>query len=69
MSDVVIDILKERVNWDSFFSLVEMVGADLDDRKNRFDKSDLLEQALQEHTHDDSIQWVDKIGWDHEITH
>jgi hypothetical protein len=69
MSDATIDILKERVNWDSFFSLVEMVGADLDDRKSRFDKSDLFEQALKEHTYDDSIQWVDEIGWDHEITY
>jgi|TARA_R110002020_G_scaffold329463_2_gene545288 hypothetical protein len=69
VSDTMSDILKERVDWGWFFSVVEAIGDGLDDRKSRFDKSDLLEQALEEVTDDGSIQWVDKIGWDHEITH
>tara|TARA_Y100000310_G_scaffold100374_1_gene98233 strand:+ start:258 stop:626 length:369 start_codon:yes stop_codon:yes gene_type:complete len=69
VSDTMSDILRERVDWGWFFSVVEAIGDGLDDRKSRFDKSDLLEQALEEVTDDGSIQWVDKIGWDHEITH
>lgn len=55
----------DTVNWEKFFSMVSVIGGDLDDRKNRFDKSDILEQALEIFS-DGSFTWVDKVGWDHE---
>lgn len=40
------------------------LGTELNDRKNRFDKSDILEQALEAIT-GGKLQWVDEKGYDH----
>ena len=61
-----IEILRYHIDWNAFFDLVRDVGDQLDERKNRFDKSDVLEMALEEYS-DGEIKWVDDIGCDHEI--
>lgn len=61
-----VEILRHHVDWNAFFDLVRDLGGQLDERKNRFDKSDVLEMALEEYS-DGEIKWVDEIGFDHEI--
>ena len=46
-----------------FFEFVRHMGDDLNDRKSRFDKADLLEQALSRAT-GKQLEWVDRIGYD-----
>ncbi len=58
--------LRDNVNWDYFFSLVQAIGDSLNDRKGRFIKSDLLEMAVEAYG-TNAIKWVDQEGWDHEI--
>ena len=60
-----IDPVYNLVDWGNLFALVEKVGPQLDERKNRFDKSDIFEQAL-EMMSGGALKWVDKVGWDHE---
>ena len=63
-----IETLRDHVDWNAFFDLVRDLGGQLDERKNRFDKSDVLEMALEEYS-DGEIKWVDEIGFDHKILH
>ena len=58
------NILKSKINWERFFNLVNSTGDDLNRRKDRFDKSDIFEQALEIYS-DGIIEWVDQIGHDH----
>lgn len=51
-------------NYNGFFSMVENIADELNERKNRFDKSDLLEQCFEQIT-DRRIKWVDLEGCDH----
>jgi hypothetical protein len=58
--------LRDEVNWDHFFSLVHAIGKDLNGRKYRFIKSDLLEMAIEAYGKG-AIKWIDGEGWDHEL--
>lgn len=60
------NILKSKMNWERFFNLVKSTGDDLNRRKDRFDKSDIFEQALDAYS-DGVLEWVDQIGYDHII--
>jgi len=64
--DALCQTLKEGVYWNPYFTLVKDVGDSLNGRKDRFDKSDVLEMAL-ERCSDKCVKWVDNIGWDHEV--
>jgi len=57
----------KNVEWNRFFNLVDSLGGQLDSRKNRFDKADLLEAALEEFSNG-AFVWVDEIGHDHITT-
>ena len=46
-----------------FFKLVNGLGRQLNDRKSRFDKSDIIEQSLDVYS-ESHLQWVDEIGYD-----
>lgn len=46
-----------------YFRLVNGLGPQLNDRKSRFDKSDIIEQSLDVYS-DSQLQWVDEIGYD-----
>jgi len=56
---------KYNINYSRLFSMVSDIGPDLNSRKNRFDKSDLLEQAIDVFS-DSRLAWVDDIGFDHQ---
>ena len=56
--------LRKLVNWNKFFSVVDVTGDSLNERKNRFEKSDLFEQALDVCS-DGQMKWVDEVGHDH----
>lgn len=66
--DSLCSTLREDVDWDKFFRIVEHTGDDLNSRKDRFDKSDIFELSLQRCS-SGNVVWVDKIGWDHEVEH
>ena len=44
--------------------MVDEIGPDLNDRKNRFDKADLLESAVEANSNR-RLLWVDELGYDH----
>ena len=46
-----------------YFRLVNGLGTQLNDRKSRFDKSDIIEQSLDIYS-ENHLQWVDEIGYD-----
>ena len=52
-----------RPRWNEFFTMVDHIGPELNSRKNRFDKADLFEAALQEAT-GGVLKWVDEVGYD-----
>ena len=59
-------ILVNAVDWSRFFTIVDHVGDSMNDRKSRFDKSDMFEDAL-DNCSEGAVQWVDNVGWDHVI--
>ena len=65
MSKTTFTVLSTKTDWSKFFSLVKHVGPTLNDRKSRFDKSDILEQALD--VYSDAVTWVDEVGHDHVV--
>jgi len=46
-----------------YYRLVNGLGGQLNDRKSRFDKSDIIEQSLEVYS-DSKLKWVDEIGHD-----
>jgi hypothetical protein len=54
---------KYGFDYDSFFSMIKDIGPTLNERKNRFDKADLIEAGCQAAT-EDRLTWVDEQGWD-----
>lgn len=56
--------IRYQPNYNGFFSMIDNIADDLNERKNRFDKSDLLEQCFEQIT-DGRIRWVDLEGCDH----
>lgn len=46
-----------------YFRLVNSLGSQLNDRKSRFDKSDIIEQSLDVYSNG-ILKWVDDIGFD-----
>ena len=55
-----------NLNFDKnrYASLVSSLGSQLNDRKDRFDKSDIIEQSFEVYS-SNTFQWVDEIGRDH----
>jgi len=49
--------------YDNFFSMIEHIGPELNDRKSRFDKADIIEAGLESATNGRLI-WKDNIGYD-----
>tara|TARA_Y100000593_G_C4312412_1_gene339059 strand:- start:3088 stop:3651 length:564 start_codon:yes stop_codon:yes gene_type:complete len=56
-----------KIDFNRFFTLVNKIGPVCDDRKNRFDKADLLEQGI-EVCSDETYKWADAVGYDHVFT-
>ena len=59
-------LLRKEVNWKAYFNLVHAIDKQLDSRKLRFFKSDLLEMAIDLFGPPE-LRWVDEQGWDHEL--
>lgn len=55
--------LVESIEIDRYATLVQSVGNQLNGRKDRFDKSDVIERCLQVYT-DGRLKWVDDEGRD-----
>ena len=56
--------LRGIFNRNAYSTLIAQVGNQLNDRKDRFDKSDIIEQAVAIYS-GDRLAWVDLIGRDH----
>lgn len=54
----------DSIDFDAFFTLIEYLGDSLNARKNRFDKADFIELAMEIYS-DGSLVWVDAVGHDH----
>ena len=52
------------IDWDRWFRIVFQLGDQCNGRKDRFDKADILEQAI-EICSNGKLTWVDDIGRDH----
>jgi hypothetical protein len=59
------DILKEVIDWKRLARIIKATGSSLNGPKERFDKSDILEQAVCEYsTEKGRFIWEDKVGYD-----
>ena len=56
--------LRDHVDWTKYVSLVNAIGDELNERKLRFDKSDLFERALERFSNNE-LEYVNKEGVDH----
>ena len=56
-------ILRSSIDFKSYCNLTKNVGTQLNDRKSRFDKSDIIEQAIDVYSNN-RLEWVDEIGYD-----
>jgi hypothetical protein len=56
--------LRGIFNRNAYSTLIAEMGTQLNDRKDRFDKSDIIEQAVAVYS-GDRLEWVDLIGRDH----
>ena len=56
--------MRSIFNRNAYSTLISEMGTQLNDRKDRFDKSDIIEQAVAVYS-GDRLAWVDLIGRDH----
>ena len=57
---------KSKMNWTKFFSVVDTLGTSMNGQKDRFDKSDIIEMALDAYSNG-AIQYVNDDGVDHKL--
>lgn len=56
--------LRNSLNYSRYSKLICSLGDQLNERKNRFDKADIIEQCLEVYSNG-RLKWVDEIGVDH----
>lgn len=56
--------LRSVIDANVYTTVVMSLGSQLNDRKDRFDKADIIEQTV-ESASDNRLRWVDDIGRDH----
>lgn len=56
--------LNASIDANRYTKLVLSLGNQLNDRKDRFDKADIIEQSIEVYSND-RLMWVDDIGRDH----
>lgn len=56
--------LRDSLNYQAYTTLITSIGTQLNDRKDRFDKSDIIERSLSTYTNG-RLVYVDDIGRDH----
>jgi hypothetical protein len=57
---------KSNVDWGKFFSVVDTLGSTMNAQKDRFDKSDIIEMALDAYSNN-TIRYVNTNGVDHHL--
>ena len=57
---------KTRVDWVKLYSMIDTLGTTMNGKKDRFDKSDLIEMGLDIYSNGE-IKRVDRDGVDHEL--
>jgi len=57
---------KTNVNWSKFFSVIDTLGSSMNGPKDRFDKSDIFEMALDAYSNG-HIKYVNGDGVDHHL--
>ena len=50
--------LRENIDWNKYTTLVKTIGDELNERKLRFDKSDLLERSLELFSNNDCLLYT-----------
>ena len=60
-------ILQQTIDSNRYATLIESLGTQLNDRKDRFDKSDIIERSIEIYSNS-RLKWVDDIGRDHTDT-
>jgi len=55
---------QSNVNWKKFFSVIDTLGSTMNGQKDRFDKSDIFEMALDTYSNG-NIKYVNDDGVDH----
>jgi hypothetical protein len=63
--NTVADYLRDTVDWNKFYSVVDTIGKSLNGAKDRFEKSDLFEGALEAYSKNQEIKYVNENGVDH----
>jgi len=59
--------LRAAINFKNYSNLVFNLGTQLNSPKDRFDKSDIIEQSIEVYS-DDRLKYVDLVGRDHTDT-
>jgi hypothetical protein len=57
---------QNNVDWDKFFSVVDTLGSTMNGQKDRFDKSDIIEMAIDAYSNG-QIKYVNDDGVDHKL--
>lgn len=57
------DHILEKLDISRYYNLVNGLGPQLNDRKSRFDKSDIIEQSIDIYSNG-TFKWVDQEGYD-----
>jgi len=56
--------IRQSLDFNRYAKLIQALGNSLNDRKSRFDKSDIIEQSIETYSNG-RFKWVDDIGRDH----
>jgi len=56
--------LRKALDWNRYATLLKAIGPQLNSRKERFDKSDIIEQSLEVYTRS-RLLWHDAVSYDH----
>lgn len=59
--------LSKAIDEKRYKKLIKSLGPQLNDRKDRFDKADIIEQSIEVYSNG-RLKWVDDIGRDHHDT-
>ena len=57
------DRILQQLDVNRYYKLVNGLGPQLNDRKSRFDKSDIIEQSIDIYSNG-TFKWVDQEGYD-----
>ena len=62
----VCDYNRAQVNWIKLYSMIDTLGTTMNGKKDRFDKSDLIEMGMEVYSNGE-IKFLNRDGVDHEL--